>query len=61
MWYIECVTVGHTSGGDFQIRIVLSLMGGREGGGGGDKGEGERERREKEKVEICTYRRAYID
>ena len=53
MWYVECVTVGHTSGGDFQIRIVLSLMGGREGGG--DKGEGERERREKEKVEINMY------
>ena len=51
MWYIECVLVGHTSGGDFQIRIVLSLREGgrerREGGrgreeGGREKGKGER-------------------
>ena len=42
---MECVLVGHTSGGDFQIRIVLSLRedGGRREGGR-EKGKGERKK-----------------
>ena len=60
---MECVLVGHTSGGDFQIRIVLSLReGGREGGRGGREGEegrteGGRKGKERKRIHIeeLTY------